>query len=124
MNLIGNFKNGTITISNLKIEDGEYKYHFCFDINIKTSNISYTYNFGETVYFSMFDFIDGKKSKLLDENTTENYLQLNKEYFSLTTNQNGVNSTIKLTFDIFEDKDKLADFLIELKAYCEMLLDN
>lgn len=124
MNIIGKFKNGTITISNLKTEDDEYKCHFNFDINILTPYISYTYHFGETVYFSMYDFIDGKKEKLLDENCIDNCLEMTKEFFAIKINQEEVNSSIQLNFDKFEDQDKLSDFLIELKAYCEFLIQS
>lgn len=124
MFIVGKFKNGTITISNLKTEEGEYKCHFGFDINIKTKKISFTYNFGEVVFFNMYDFIDGKQTKLQDEDAIDNYLELNKEYFLITATQDGVTSNIKLDFDFYEDKDKLYDFLIELKAHCEVLMGN
>ena len=124
MDIIGKFKNGIITISNLKTEDGEYKCHFNFDINILTSNISYTYHFGETVYFSMYDFIDGKEKKLIDEDCQDNYLEMTKEYFAIKLNNEGFNSNIQINFDKFEDQNKLSDFLIELKAYCEYLMQS
>ena len=121
MNIIGKFKNGTITISNLKSED---KLHFNFDINISTPNISYTYHFGESVYFSMYDFIDRKQEKLCDEDAMDNYLEITKECFGIIINQEEVSSNLKLNFDIWEDQDKLIDFLIELKATCEVLLEQ
>ena len=122
MEIIGKFKNGTITISNLKTEEGEYKCHFSFDINISTSNISYTYHLGETVYFSIYDFIDGKETRLIDEDCMDNYLEKTNEYFAIKINQEGFNCSIQLNFNKFEDQDKLSDFLIELKAYCEYLM--
>ena len=121
MDIIGRFKNGTITISNLKTEDDEYKCHFNFDINISTPIISYTYHFGETVYFSLYDFIEGKEEKLLDEDNMDNCLEMTKDYFAIKINQDGINATIQINFDKFEDQEKLSDFLIELKAYCEYL---
>lgn len=122
MEIVGNFKNGTITISNLKTEDSDYNCHFSFDINVKTFNTSYTYNFGEAVYFSMYSFIDGKQPKLQDENSIGNYIELTKEYFSITVNQEGFMSNLKIDFDNFEDQEELSNFLIELNAYCETLI--
>jgi len=121
MEIIGKFKNGVITISNLKTEE-DYKTHFSFDVNIKIQNLAFTYNFGEIVYFSMYDFIDGKQSKLQDENTMENYLELTKAFFNISVNQDGVKSNIKIEFDKFEDQDILSEFLIELNAWCETLI--
>ena len=122
MEIVGKFKNGTIIISNLKTEEGEYKCHFNFDVSISTPSISYTYHLGETVYFSMYDFIDGKEEKLLDENCIDNCLEMTKEHFAIKINQEGVNASIQLNFDKFEDQYKLDDFLVELKASCEYLM--
>lgn len=124
MDIIGKFKYGTIIISNLKIEDDEYKCHFSFDINISTYNIAYSYHFGEAVYFSMYDFIDGKEQQLVDEKCIDNCLEMSKEYFAIKINQEGFDSISKLNFDSFEDQDKLSDFLIEFKAYCEYLMKS
>ena len=66
MDIIGKFKNGTITISNIQTENDEYKCHFQFDINILTPQINYNYHFGESVYFSMFDFLVLKQIKLVE----------------------------------------------------------
>ena len=41
MQIKGEFKNGTITIFNLKTEDGDYKCHFEFDVNISMYNIGF-----------------------------------------------------------------------------------
>ena len=124
MDIIGKFKNGTITISSLKTEEDEYKCHFNFDINISTSNMSFSYHFGETLYLSMYDFIDGKEVRLLDENYMDNCLEMTNEYFAIKINQEGVNSAIQLNFDNFEDQDKLSDFLIEVRAYCEYIMQS
>lgn len=124
MNIVGKFKNGIITISNLKTEEDEHKYHFSFDINVTTNNSSFNYNFGEVVYFRMYDFIDLKLSKLQDENYMENYLELTKDYFSIVIKEDGFISTIKLDFDKFEDQEVLSNFLIELNAYCETLINR
>lgn len=124
MDIIGKFKNGVIIISNLKTEDDEYKYHFNFDINISAAFVSYTYSFGECVYFRMFDFIDFKENKLPDECEIDNYLEMTKEYFSININQDGVVSSIKINFETDEDKENLENFLLELKANCEYLLES
>ena len=121
MVVVGKFKNGTITVSNLQTEEGEHKCHFKFDITFTTSCFSYTYHFGETVFFRMYDFIDGKQETLQDENFMDNYLELTKDYFGININQNGAKLAIKLLFDPWEDKDKLKDFLIEFKACCEVV---
>ena len=122
MKIKGKFKNGVITISNLKVEDGEYRYHFQFDVNISTYNVDYTYHFGEIMYSSMYDFIDNKLEYLVDENEVGNRLEKTKEYFAVKTHNDGCSSYIKMDFDMWEDQEKLADFLIELKAMCEMLI--
>ncbi len=70
----------------------------------------------------MYDLIDGKEKQLLDENYMDNCLEMTKEYFAIKLNQEGCNSTIQLNFDNFEDQDKLSDFLIELRAYCEYIM--
>lgn len=124
MDVVGKFKNGTIVVSNLKTEEGEHKCHFKFDITFDTDCFSYTYHFGETVYFSMYDFINGKQEKLQDENSMDNYLELTKDYFGITVNQKGANLNIKVLFDLWDDKEKLNDFLIELKAVCDVVLDK
>ena len=124
MEIIGKFKNGTVAISNLKTEEGEYKCHFNFDISISTANFSYLYHFGETLYLKMYHFLDCKQEKLSDENCQDNYLELTKEYFAININQDGVNLVIQLHFDKFKDYDILTDFLIELKATCEYLINS
>ena len=121
MDIIGKFKNGTIIISNLKVEDGEYKYHFSFDVSITHYDAFFKYNFSETVYYSLYDFIDGKQKSLMDENCADNHLEMTKDYFAIHMNHEGFNTNIKLDFDKFEDQDTLYKFLIEFKAYCELL---
>ena len=59
-----------------------------------------------------------------DENTMDNYLELTKDYFGITVNQKGANLNIKVLFDLWDDKEKLNDFLIELKAVCDVVLDK
>lgn len=118
MNIVANFKSGTILVSNLQSEDG---LHFGFDINVKTENLSFSYNFGEVVYFRMEDFLNDKSTKLQDENYMENFLELTKDHFCIFINQNGAESNIKLDINKFEDQEILANFLIELKAYYEVL---
>ena len=122
MQIKGEFKNGTIIISNLKIEDGEYKCHFSFDVNISAYNMDFTYHFSETLYISMYDFIDHKKEYLVDENEIYNRLEMTKEYFAIKVDNEGISSYVKINFDMWEDQDKLVDFLIELKAECEVLM--
>ena len=90
MNILGNFKNGTVKINNLKTEDDDYKTHFSFDITISIHNHSFTYNFGECVYFNMYDFVDMKQTKLPDENTMNNYLELTKEYISINIEEDNI----------------------------------
>ena len=124
MDIIGKFKNGTITISNIKTEDDEYKCHFQFDINISTPLINYNYHFGESVYFSMFNFLILKQIKLVDENNINNYLEMTNDYFLVSINQDGYSSNLKILFDGSEDFEILTDFLIEFKAVCETLLER
>ena len=124
MDIIGKFENGTIIISNLKTDDDEYKCHFSFDINITAYNISFKYNFGETVYFRLYDFIDGKQNSLMDENSIDNYLEMSKDYFAIKLNQEGINTNIQLNFNKFEDQDELSNFLIELKSNCDFLIQS
>lgn len=121
MDIVGKFKNGTIAVSNLQTEEGEHKCHFKFDITFATTCFSYTYHFGETVFFSMYDFINKKQEKLQDENSMDNYLELTKDYFGINVNQKGAKLDVKVLFEPWEDKDKLKDFLIELKAGCEVV---
>lgn len=54
----------------------------------------------------------------------DNYLELTKDYFGITVNQKGANLNIKVLFDLWDDKEKLNDFLIELKAVCDVVLDK
>lgn len=122
MEIKGEFKYGTITISNLKTEDGDYKCHFEFDVNISMYNIDSTYHFGEAMYLSMYDFIDNKQDYLVDENEMDNRLEMTKEYFAIKTDKEGSSSYIKINFDMWDDQEKLVDFLIELKAECEVLM--
>ena len=124
MNITREFKNGSITISNLKTEDGDYKCHFAFDITISSHAFSYTYHLRETVYFSLYDFIAKTQSKLQDECAMGNYLELTQDYFAITTDQDGIKTNVRLEFDMFEDQEKLNDLLLELKAYCEVLMEN
>lgn len=121
MEIIGKFKNGSITISNLKTEEVD-KFHFSFDVSIKTYNFSLTYNFGEVACFNMYNVIDGKQTKLQDENFMGNFLEFTKDFFSISINENGVASNIKLNFNQFEDQEILFDFLNELNAWCETLI--
>ncbi|MBO5395040.1 MAG: hypothetical protein J6A28_03990 [Clostridia bacterium] len=121
MNVVGKFKNGTISILNLKSED---KLHFSFDINISTPVSSYSYHFGESVYFSMYEFLDGTRERICDEDSRDNYLELTKECFGIIINQEGVSAHVRLTFDMWEDQERLQDFLLELKATCEVLLQQ
>ena len=123
MEIIGNFKNGKIIISGLKTEEGDYKTHFNFDLCVSTFNFSYKYQFGETAFFNLFDLLAGKQSKLFDENSVDNYLELTNEYFALKINQEGIRSIVELEFDK-EDKESLLDFKIELKAWCESLMEK
>ena len=122
MQIKGEFKNGTITISNLKTEDGDYKCHFEFDVNISMYHIGITYHFGEAMYLSMYDFIDHKEEYLVDENEIDNRLEMTKEYFAVKTDKEGSASYIRINFDMWDDQEKLVDFLIELKAACEVLM--
>ena len=98
MNIIGNFQNGSVEIRNLKSEDG---LHFSFDINVRTQNLSFFYNFGEVVYFRMEDFLNENSTKLQDENYMGNFLELTKDYFCIFINQNDVESNIKLDINQF-----------------------
>ena len=70
----------------------------------------------------MYGFIDGKQTKLQDENSSGNYLQLSKDFFQMAINQEGFVSNVKIDFDKFEDQDVLSNFLIELNAWCETLI--
>ena len=115
--------NGMITISKLSV-DSEYKCHFEFDINILTTKISKNYHFGEVVYFKMFDFINLKEQKLKDEMSLNNYLEVTKQFFVLTTNQDGIISEVKLNFENCEDQENLDKFLIKLREACEELRKN
>ena len=49
---------------------------------------------------------------------------MTNEYFAIKYNQKGCSSTIQLNFNKWEDQDKLLDFLIELKANCEVLMES
>ena len=118
MNIVGNLKNGSVKIRNLKSEDG---LHFSFNINVRTQNLSFSYNFGEVVYFRMEDFLNENSTKLQDVNYMGNFLELTKDYFCISINQNGAESNIKLDINQFEDQEILTNFLIELKAYYEVL---
>ena len=123
MQIVGKFKNGTITISNLRSEDcKDYVCHLCFDLKVETYNTSFIYNFGEVVYFQLYDFIDKKQQRLVDENAIDNYLELTKEFFGVNIEQNGFSSRVKLEFEGLEDQESLDNFLLELRAYSEVLM--
>ena len=119
MEISKQFSYGLVKIFNLKKND---ELHFSFDISFITENINLTYNFGESVYFSLFDFLEKKSSKLTDENYIENHLELSKESLILNIYQNGLLVRTELKLNIWEDQEYLEDFLLEWKAYCEVLM--
>ena len=79
---------------------------------------------GEVVYFKMFDFINRKEQKLKDEMSLNNYLEVTKQFFVLTTNQGGIISEVKLNLENCEDQENLDKFLIKLREACEELRKN
>lgn len=121
MEISKQFSYGLVKIFNLKKND---ELHFSFDISFITENINLTYNFGESVYFSLFDFLEKKSFKLTDENYIENHLELSKESLILNIYQNGLLVRTELKLNIWEDQEFLEDFLLEWKAYCEVLMEN
>lgn len=119
MKIVGNFKGATIEIFNLLTDEDSY--HFKFDIKISTYNFSLTYHFSEIARFHIFDFIDGKQKRLVDENNIDSYLEMSNEYFEMVINQDCLKSSIKIIFEIAEDKVVLEDFLLTLKSICEVI---
>ena len=53
-----------------------------------------------------------------------NYLEVTKQFFVLTTNQDGIISEVKLNFENCEDQENLDKFLIKLREACEELRKN
>lgn len=119
MEISRQFNYGQIKVSNLNKID---ELHFSFDITIINESTNLFYNFSESLSFSLFDFLEQKISKLIDENYIENYLELTKESLVLNINQDGFYLKSMLNFNIWEDQELLKDFLLEWKAYCEVLM--
>ena len=123
MNIIGNFHNSKITITNIMTEHEE-KYHLSFDIIIKANNLYYTYHFREVVHFNLFDFVERKNTRLRDECNLENYLELTKEYLCLHTNQNGLIIDVRISLAPLSAKEEMEKLLTDFKAICEVILEK
>ena len=119
MKVIGQFNHGTIIISNFAVDDD--KYHIKFDIDIATSYFKFQYHLGEVAYHNLFDLFNGKETKICDETAINNHIEITKDYFGITVDQDGVVSNINVNFDIQKEQDKLFEFMLEFKAVCEVL---